>query len=68
MTSLVMPLKDSFKKEVVTSGFGSSSSATEAGVNRATKLTKPAKVPSWTKDMSLETYAKQIATWTEINE
>ena len=33
-----------------------------------TKLTKPAKVPSWTKDMSLETYAKQIATWTGINE
>ena len=41
---------------------------TEAEVNRVTKLTKLAKVPSWTKDMSLETYAKQIATWTGINE
>ena len=66
MTSLVMSLKESFKKETVPSG--SSSSTTEARVNRVTKLTKPAKVPSWTKDMSLETYAKQIATWTGINE
>ena len=41
---------------------------TEAGVNKVTKLTKPAKVPSWTKDMALETYAKQIATLTGINE
>ena len=32
------------------------------------KLTKPAKVPSWTKDMSLETYVKQLTTWQEINE
>ena len=30
-------------------------------------MTKPAKVPSWTKDMSLETYSKQITTWTGIN-
>ena len=64
MTSLVTSFKDSFKKEVVSFG----SSTTEAGVNRVSKLTKPAKVPSWTKDMSLETYAKQIMTWTGINE
>ena len=32
------------------------------------KLTKPAKVPSWTKDMSLETYVKQLITWQQINE
>ena len=32
------------------------------------KLTKPAKVPSWSKDMSLETYTKQIMTLTGINE
>ena len=32
------------------------------------KLTKPAKVPSWTKDLSLETYAKQLQTWTDILE
>ena len=35
--------------------------------NRITKLTKPAKVPSWTKNMLLETYTKQITTWTGIN-
>ena len=36
--------------------------------SRTAKLTKPAKVPSWTKDMSLETYVKQLTTWQEINE
>ena len=30
---------------------------------RPAKLTKPVKVPSWTKDMSLETYVKQLTTW-----
>ena len=46
----------------------STPSSTDAGVNRVSKLTKPAKVPSWTKDMSLETYTKQLTTWTGINE
>ena len=36
--------------------------------SKVTKLTKGAKVPSWTKNMSLETYAKQILTWMGINE
>ena len=36
--------------------------------SRVTKLTKLAKVLSWSKDMSLETYTKQLQTWTEINE
>ena len=27
---------------------------------RAARVTKPAKVPSWSKDLSLETYVKQI--------
>ena len=40
----------------------------EAEVTKVTKLTKPAKVPTWTKDMLLETYNKQLASWTEINE
>ena len=35
---------------------------------RAARLTKPAKVPSWTNDISLETYVKQIETWDEVNE
>ena len=34
---------------------------------RPAKWTKPAKVPSWTKDMSLETYVKQHTTWQQIN-
>ena len=58
MMSLAMSFKDSFKKQVVSSG----SSTAEAGVNRVCKLTKPAKVPSWTKDMCLETYTKQLTT------
>ena len=35
---------------------------------RPAKHTKPAKVPLWTKDMTLETYVKQLTTWQEINE
>ena len=57
-------MKDSFKKDPVTS----EASETEHTGNKVTKLTKPAKAPSWTKYMSLETYSKQIATWTGINE
>ena len=54
MTMLVTSFKDSFKKD-------EASSATNAGVaagGRVSISTKPAKVPSWTKDMSLETYTK----------
>ena len=61
---MVSSLKDNFKKAEV-------SSAMDAGVaarGRISKLTKPAKVPSWMKDMSLETYTKQITTWTGIND
>ena len=36
--------------------------------HRPAKLTKPEKVPSWTKDMSLQTYVKQLTTWQQINE
>ena len=64
MTTLVTLFKDSIKKD----GASSISSTVDAGVGRVSKLTKPAKVPSWTKDMSLETYTKQITTWTGINE
>ena len=35
---------------------------------RVAKITKPAKVPTWTKKMSLETYVKQLTTWSEINQ
>ena len=40
----------------------------EAGVARVAKITKPAKVPTWTKKISLETYVKQLTTWSEINQ
>ena len=37
-----------------------------AAGNRSRLLTKPAKVPMWTKKMSLETYVKKLTTWSEI--
>ncbi len=37
-------------------------------VSRSTKLTKPAKVPNWTKDLTLEVYAKQIKAWNTASE
>ena len=40
----------------------------DAGTERVLMLTTPAKVPSWTNDMSLETYVKQLAIWQDINE
>ena len=58
MISLVTSIKDTFKKDEV------QSSAVAPG--RTTKLTKPAKAPSWLKEMSLETYTKQIAALSEI--
>ena len=45
----------------------SSHTTTETGVDRVTKLTKPVKVPMWLRNMSLETFTKQLQTWTEIN-
>ena len=32
------------------------------------KLVKPAKVPTWTKDMTLQMYAKQLHMWSDILE
>ena len=36
--------------------------------SRVTKLTKLAKVLSWSKDISFETYIQQVKMWTEIDE
>ena len=36
--------------------------------NKPRLLTKPAKVPKWTKDLTLETYTKQINTWSDVLE
>ena len=37
------------------------------GDDNTAKIIKPAKVPTWTESLSLETYIKQIETWSEIN-
>ena len=34
---------------------------------RPSKIIKSAKVPVWTKEITLETYIKQIRTWNEVN-
>ena len=62
--TLVTSLKDTFKKDEVSSA----TVAPSSNGGRTTKLTKPAKAPSWSKDMSLETYTKQITAWWEIYE
>ena len=55
MMTLVTFLKDSFKKE--TPAVAAVTSATEIGT-RVIKLTKPVKVPTWSKSMSLDTFAE----------
>ena len=60
LTLLVTSIKDTFKKDEVQSPAVTSGS-------RISKMTKPAKVPFWWKDISLETFTKHITTWTEVN-
>ena len=45
-----------------------SSASMSSPTTRTIKVMKPVKVPTWMRDMSLETYIKQLETWTEINE
>ena len=59
MNSNMTTLMTTLKKETVSSP--SESTEKEVEVTRVTKLTKPAKVAIWTKDMLLETYNKQVA-------
>ena len=54
MTKLVDSLKTKESKDTVSEV-------------RTAWVTKPAKVPSWTKDIGLETYIKQVETWNDIN-
>ena len=35
--------------------------------NHIAKIIMPVKVPTWKKSLSLETYTKQIDTWSQIN-
>ena len=66
MTTLVQSIKDTFTKEEAGVSTPDIFTLTDGGGARTVMLTKPAKVPLWTKDMSLETFAKQLQTWTEI--
>ena len=66
MTILVTSIKDTFKKDEALYSAATTGAGFAVG-GRVSKLTKPVKVPSGSKDMSLETYTKQIMTWTEIN-
>ena len=63
--TLVTFLKDSFKKE--TPAVAAVTSATKTGT-RGIKLTKPLKVPTWSRSRALETFKKQLQTWSEMNE
>ena len=64
MRTLVTSLKDSVKRK--TPAASGVASTAETGT-RVTKLTKPVKVPTWSKSMYLETFAKQLQRQTEIN-
>ena len=67
ITTLATSFKESFKKDDMSSSTTDTASPVVTG-GKVAKLTKPAKVPSWSKDMSLETYTKQIETWMDIND
>ena len=66
MTTLMTTIGNSLKKETVSSN-PSGSTTMKIGITKVIKLTKLAKVSTWTKDISLETYNKQLATCFEIN-
>ena len=66
MDSNMAKLVKSLKKD--TDPHDGTESKSEAGVARVANITKPAKVPTWTNKMSLETYVKQLITWCEINQ
>ena len=67
MLTLVSSLKDSIAKDGTTSSVKDDSTPNVSTQARVTKLTKPVKVPTWSRSMSLETFMKQLQTWTEIN-
>ena len=67
MTTFVQSIKDSFTMVEPRTEYGISG-VKMVSSPQTTKLTKPAKVPSQTKDLTLETYSKQLQTWTDILE
>ena len=65
MTTLVQSLKDSLTKgepggSTVPAAAGASTVPAGCVGPKTTKLTKPAKVSSWTRDLTLETYANSL--------
>ena len=71
--SLVSSLKASLPKEESSTQKTPSTASTAFTMaattrNSVTKLTKLIKVPTWSRNMALETFKKQLETWSEINE
>ena len=66
--TLVSSLKDSIAKDGTTSSVKDDSTPTVSTQARVTRLTKPVKVPTWSRNMSLETFIKQLETWSEVND
>ena len=64
ITTLVQSIKDTFAIVDTRTEDGTTGVKVVSGP-KTTKLTKPAKVPSWTKDLTLETYSKQLQTLTD---
>ena len=60
MTALVLSFKDSPSKD--------EPSTPGSTTSKVTKLTKLIKVLTWSRNMSLETFKKQLQTWTDSNE
>ena len=62
------PLVDTLKMNMDTSGDSRAKRSDPAVNNKLKLLAKPAKVPVWTKDLTLETYIKQVQSWTDVLE
>ena len=68
----IREIVNTLKMNMDTSGDPKVKKSDPAGVgtvnNKPKLLTKPAKVPMWTKDLTLETYIKQIQSWSDVLE
>ena len=72
-TNLLSSLKASLPKEgsstpKTPSTASTASSMTTTTRNNVTKLTKPINVPTWLRNMALETFKKQLEMWSKIND
>ena len=62
------PLVDTLKINMDTSSDPRVKKSDPAFNKKPNFFTKPAKVPVWTKDLTLETYIKQVQSWTDVLE